>query len=110
MFYSYSYMQAPKPITLQGSVDKLHNYLRNHPDLMVVGGGNGSYIIGGVSLGQILEFEGENSTTPIRAVTPNKDKMREYLDKKRITESDYRELAWQLNTGMMTFDELMNKF
>lgn len=105
MFYRYGYFPAPTPIQFQGNRDQLAKKLAQ-TGLQVVGGGNGTYVLGGTSSGVIYEFIDENSPSPIRKIVPSKDMMRVRYGKERITEKDYERLANDLNKGLIKFDNL----
>lgn len=110
MFYTYTYQRAPEPFYYQGNKSALDNFLRRNPDKVVINGSNGTYLIGGESSGQILEFENEDSPEPRRVVSPNKTKMRMYFGKQRIGENDFKNLVVALNNHAITFDDLLADF
>ena len=105
MFYRYGYYPAPPPIQFQGTKEALAKKLAQ-TGLQVVGGGNGTYVLGGTSSGVIYEFLDETSQSPIRSIVPSKDMLRLRYYKERITEKDYERLANDLNKGLIKFDDL----
>ena len=112
MFYSYSFQKGVK-FTVQGTKERVYNFLVTHPGLSIIHESNGNYIVGTPSSGEILEFETEFHTTPIRAITLDTDLILKQLglnnDENKIsevTEVDFRKIAWRLNEGYLTFEEL----
>lgn len=105
-YYRYQYFPAQPTILFQGTQDELRKKLAQ-TGLIVLKGGNGSYLLGRPSFGTIYEFEDETSTQPLRYVTPSKDMLRMRYDKQRITEKDYAKLTEELNQGEITFDSLL---
>ena len=107
MFYRYTYLPSPKPFLFQGTEAALNKKLKSAPNLYVISGGNGSYVIGGYSSGCIYEYADATSQRVIRSVCPNKENMRTRYGKTRITERDYMHLTDELNSGIITFDSLL---
>lgn len=107
MFYRYAYVPAPQPFYFQGTEAELNKKLKSAPNLCVINGSNGSYVIGGFSSGYIYEYEDELATAAIRSVCPNKDNMRIRYNKTRITKKDYIRLTDELNNGIISFDSLL---
>ena len=114
MFYSYSFQKGVK-IPVQGTKERVDKFLVTHPGLSIIHEGDGNYIVGTPSTGEILEFENEFYTTPIRAITPNTDLILKQLGRNseepnekffEITEVDFRKIVWRLNEGHITFEEL----
>ena len=105
MFYDYVYSPAPQPETFQGTKAELAKKLASS-GLQVIGGGYGTYVLGGYSSGTIYEYSDKNSKTPLRSVTPDKDLIKLMHDKMRVTEKDYRVITQKLNSGKLSFDEL----
>ena len=96
MFYRYAYVPAPQPFYFQGTEAELNKKLKSAPNLCVINGSNGSYVIGD-----------ESATAAIRSVCPNKDNMRIRYNKTRITKNDYIRLTDELNNGIISFDSLL---
>lgn len=114
MFYSYSFQKGVK-IPVHGTKERVNKFLVTHPGLSIIHESNGNYIVGTPSTGEILEFENEFHTTPIRAITPNTDLILKQLGRNsekpnekffEITEVDFRKIVWRLNEGHITFEEL----
>lgn len=106
MFYDYEYYPAQPKTLFQGTKAELAKKLKANPQLFVVGGGNGSWVLAGYSFGRIYEFDNEYSRTLIRSVTPSKDLIRLMHNKTKVTEKDYQVIAEDLNSGKLSFDEL----
>ena len=105
MFYRYTYFPAPPPMPFQGTKEQLEKKLAQ-TGLVVVGGDNGSYVLGGESSGIIYEFADEKSQTPIRSISPSKEMLKIRYDKIRVTENDYKKLVNDLNKGIIKFNNL----
>lgn len=104
-FYRYMYFPAPPSQVFQGTQAQLAKKLKNS-NLHVIGGGNGSYRLAGVSSGIIYEYPDENAATPTRSIIPSKDMLRLRYNKSNVTERDYDRLTTELNNGSIQFDGL----
>ena len=104
-FYRYTYFPAPPSQVFQGTQAQLAKKLKNS-DLHVKSGRNGSYRLVVESSGTVYEYPDENSTDPIRSITPSKDMLRLRYNKSNVTEKDYERLTTDLNNGSIQFDGL----
>lgn len=104
-YYRYQYFPAPQPIPFQGTLDELRKKLKE-TGLVVVGGSNGSYVLGGFAYGIIYEFPDKKSSQPIRSVIPNKDMLLIRYSRERISKNIYAMLVDELNNGVISFDSL----